>query len=119
MKTEIEYSKRNEEIINKKYDEIVEELRKITADNNYLSLDSIEKEKEIVNAHVMMRENMNIQQSKIDDLSAKILPTISSAKIDEFIIKLREISNSKSQLEEQNQGLREKNFSLQMRNDYI
>ena len=39
--------------------------------------------------------------------------------MDEFIIKLREISNSKSQLEEQNQALRDKNFSLQLRNDYV
>ena len=72
-----------------------------------------------MNTHVIMNENMNLQQSKIDTLSSKILPTISSAKIEEFIIKLREISNSKSQLEEQNQALREKNFNLQLRNDYV
>lgn len=36
-----------------------------------------------------MKENSNIQQSKIDELAAKILPTISGAKMDEFIIKLR------------------------------
>ena len=68
---------------------------------------------------MILKENSNIQQSKIDELSAKILPTISGAKMDEFIIKLREISNSKSQLEEQNQALRDKNFSLQLRNDYV
>lgn len=58
-------------------------------------------------------------QKNIDALAAKILPTVTLTKIDEFIIKLRSISNSKSQLEEQNKTLREKNFNLQLRNDYI
>ena len=67
----------------------------------------------------MMKEKSNLMQKNIDSLAAKILPTVTLTKIDEFIIKLRSISNSKSQLEEQNKALREKNFNLQIRNDYI
>ena len=66
-----------------------------------------------------MKEKSNLQQKNIDGLTARILPTVTITKIDEFILKLRTISNSKSQLEEQNKSLREKNFNLQIRNDYI
>lgn len=66
-----------------------------------------------------MMEKSNLLQKKIDTATSKILPTVSINKIDEFIGKLRLISNSKSQLEEQNKALKEKNFSLQLRNDYI
>ena len=66
-----------------------------------------------------MKEKTNLMQKNIDALTSRILPTVTVTKIDEFIVKLRQISNSKSQLEEQNKALREKNFSLQIRNDYI
>lgn len=66
-----------------------------------------------------MKEKTNLMQKNIDSLTSRILPTVTVTKIDEFIVKLRQISNSKSQLEEQNKALREKNFSLQIRNDYI
>lgn len=116
---ELEYSKRNEEIVNKKYEDITEEIRKLNEENKVLSYETVEKEKEIVNAHLLMKEKSNLLQKNIDALTARILPTVTISKIDDFIMKLRQISTSKSQLEEQNKALREKNFSLQIRNDYI
>lgn len=66
-----------------------------------------------------MREKNNLMQREIDSLTSKIIPTITSSKIDEIISKLRQISLSKSQLEEQNKALREKNFNLQIKYDHI
>lgn len=40
---QLQYSKRNEEIVNSKYDKIVEELRKVDAETKKLSLISDEK----------------------------------------------------------------------------
>lgn len=37
----------------------------------------------------------------------------------DYLIKLRDVSNSKSNLEEDNVRLREANFNLQARNDYM
>lgn len=66
-----------------------------------------------------MREKTNLLQKNIDTLTAKIVPTMSMSKIDQFMSKLRAISTSKSQLEEQNKSLREKNFNLQLKYDHI
>ena len=52
----------------------------------------------MVNVHLAMMEKSNLLQKKIDTLTSKILPTVSITKIDEFVSKLRAISNSKSQL---------------------
>lgn len=41
---------------------------------------------------------MNFLQAKVDNLTSKILPTINASKMEEFILKLREISSSKTQL---------------------
>lgn len=98
---------------------MIEKVGKIQKDNVTLSSEVFEKQKEIVNIHLAMMEKSNLLQKKIDTATSKILPTVSINKIDEFIGKLRLISNSKSQLEEQNKALKEKNFSLQLRNDYI
>ena len=71
---EIEYSKRNEEIVNKKYDKVIEDLRKIDEENKKLSEESMEKELDFVNTHIFMKEKYNLQQRTIDELSAKIFP---------------------------------------------
>jgi hypothetical protein len=42
---ELELSKRNEEVVNKKYDQIIEELRLIQAENINLCTETEEKEK--------------------------------------------------------------------------
>ena len=60
--------------------------------------EGLEKELDFVNTHIFMKEKYNLQQGKIDELSAKIFPTVSVNKIEEFIVRVREISNSKSQL---------------------
>jgi len=66
-----------------------------------------------------MREKTNLMQKSIDSLTSKILPTVTPTKIDEITNKLRQISSSKTQLEDQNKVLREKNFSLQLKHDHI
>jgi hypothetical protein len=116
---ELEVSKRNEEIVNKKYDELMEEVRLIQAENNSLSGECIEKEREIINAHFFLQEKGQELQRTIDDLTDKILPTVSAQRIEEILLKIRDISTSKTELEKQNKEIRELNFNLQVRNDYI
>jgi hypothetical protein len=56
---------------------------------------------------------------KIDDYALKIIPAITMEKMQDYLIKLRAISNSKSSLEEDNLKIRETNYNLQARNDYV
>ena len=58
-------------------------------------------------------------QKQIDDLTNKILPTVSPHKIEEMLVKMREISTSKTELERQNREMRDINFKVQLRNDYL
>ena len=48
---ELEISKRNEEIINKKYDEIVEEIRLTQEQTSRLEDQGMDKEREIIKNH--------------------------------------------------------------------
>lgn len=73
---QLEYSKRNEEIVNSKYDRIVEELRKVDGETKKLAMISAEKEKEIINTHIFFQEKCKLQQLKIDDYALKIIPAI-------------------------------------------
>lgn len=116
---ELELSKRNEEIVNKKYDQIMEEIRLIQSENLKLSEEAMEKEREIINTHFFMQEKNQLMQRNIDELNAKILPTINGNKIEEILTKIKEISSSKTELEKENKELRELNFNIQVRNDYI
>lgn len=73
---QLEYSKRNEEIVNSKYEKIVEELRKVDGETRKLSMVGAEKEKEIINTHLFFQEKCKLQQMKIDDYALKIIPSI-------------------------------------------
>lgn len=97
----------------------MEELRKVDAETKKFSLISEEKEKEIINTHVFFQEKCKLQQLKIDDLSLKIIPAITIEKMQDYLIKLRDVTNTKTNLEEENSRLREINFNLQARNDYV
>jgi hypothetical protein len=66
-----------------------------------------------------MQEKCQLMQRNIDELNGKILPTVNAKRIEEILLKIREISNSKSELEKENKDLRELNFNIQVRNDYI
>lgn len=48
-----------------------------------------------------------------------MLPTVNPSRVEEILIRVREVTSSKSQLEQENKELREKNFNLMLRNDYI
>lgn len=58
-------------------------------------------------------------QRTIDTLSSKVLPTITLEKVEELALRLREVANGKSELEQANKKLREDNFEIQLRNDYL
>ena len=47
-----------------------------------LSEQSLEKEREIINAHFFMQEKAQLMQRSIDDLNSKILPTVNPKKIE-------------------------------------
>ena len=49
---------------------------------------------------MFFQQKCKLQQMRIDDLSLKIIPAITIEKMQDYMIKLREISNSKSSLEE-------------------
>ena len=48
-----------------------------------------------------------------------MLPTINPHKVNEVLNKIKDIANSKTQLEKQNKDLQELNFNLQLRNDHL
>lgn len=112
-------SKRNEEITNKKYDQAVEELRVQETEARRSSDDAMEKEKEIINTHFFLQNKTSLLQQQIDQLKSKILPTVNPAKVNEVLLKIKEIANSKTQLEKHSRDLQELNFNLQVRNDYL
>jgi hypothetical protein len=70
----------------------------MTRENSCLKEESLEKEKEIVAVYLEMREKNNLMQRTIDGLTARVLPSVSSSKLDELTNKLRQISSFKSQL---------------------
>lgn len=45
-----------------------------------------------------MQEKGQLMQRSIDDLNAKILPTVNAKRIEDILLKIREISNSKTEL---------------------
>ena len=81
--------------------------------------DAMEKEKEIINTHFFLQNKTSLLQQQIDQLQAKILPTVNPAKVNEVLLKIKEIANSKTQLEKHSRDLQELNFNLQVRNDYL
>lgn len=99
---ELEISKRNEEIVNKKYDGMLEEIRLMQDENSRLSEESMDKEREIINAHFFFQDKANLMQLSIDQLHSQILPTLNPHKVNDILLKIRDISSSKTQLEKEN-----------------
>lgn len=66
-----------------------------------------------------MQNKTGLLQQEIDQLQAKMLPTINPHKVNEVLSKIKDIANSKTQLEKQNKDLQELNFNLQLRNDHL
>ena len=116
---ELENSKVNEGIVNERYDKIVNELRTIKEESERVKQEVTDKQSEIINTHLFLREKSNMLQRTIDTLSSKVLPTITLEKVEELALRLREVANGKSELEQANKKLREDNFEIQLRNDYL
>jgi len=107
---ELENSKVNEGIVNERYDKIVNELRTIKEESERVKQEVTDKQSEIINTHLFLREKSNMLQRTIDTLSSKVLPTITLEKVEELALRLREVANGKSELEQANKKLREDNF---------
>lgn len=116
---ELELSKRNEELTNKKYEQAVEEVRALEGEGRRAGEEAAEKEREIIKTHLFMQDKTNLLQSRIDELQLQILPTLNPHKVSDILHKIRDIAQSKSQLEKEHKDLQECNFNLQVRNDYL
>lgn len=115
----MEISKRNEEIVNKKYDEALDEVRLSREDFAQSREEAMEREREVVQAHFLFQEKVKLLQQTIDTLQGQILPTLDPQKVQDILAKIRDISRSKSQLEQEHKELKELLFNLQVRNDYL
>lgn len=81
--------------------------------------EAMEREREVVQAHFLLQEKVKMMQQNIDSLQGQILPTLDPQKVQDILAKIREISKSKSQLEQQHKEIKELLFNLQVRNDYL
>jgi hypothetical protein len=79
----------------------------------------MDKEREIINAHFFFQEKNKLLQHTIDQLHSQILPTLNPSKVQDILMKIRDISTGKSQLEKENREIRDLLFNLQVRNDYL
>lgn len=98
---------------------MVNELRTIKEESERVKQEVTDKQSEIINTHLFLREKSNMLQRTIDTLSSKVVPTITLEKVEELALRLREVANGKSELEQTNKKLREDNFEIQLRNDYL
>ena len=58
----------------------------------------MEKEREIINAHLFMQDKNNLLQQSIDQLKSKLLPTLNPHKVNDILLKIRDISTAKTEL---------------------
>jgi hypothetical protein len=86
---ELEISKRNEEIINKKYEESMDEVRVSREISSQLKEEAMEREREVVQAHFLFQEKSKIMQQAIDQLHGQILPTLDPQKVQDILAKIR------------------------------
>lgn len=75
---------------------MVSELRNIKEEAERSKQELMDKQSEIINTHLFLREKSNMLQRTIDTLSAKVLPTITLEKVEELALRLREVANNKS-----------------------
>ena len=62
----------------------------------------MDKEREIINAHFYFQEKANLMQHNIDQLHSQILPTLNPHKVNDILLKIRDIATAKTQLEKEN-----------------
>jgi len=98
---ELELSKRNEELTNKKYEQAIEEVRVLQVENRRATDEAAEKEREIIKTHMFLQDKTNLLQSNIDQLQLQILPTLNPHKVNDILHKIRDIAQSKTQLEKE------------------
>ena len=65
----------------------------------------MDKEREIIQTYLFMQEKTNLLQHNIDELQSKILPTLNPHKVNDILARIREIGQSKTQLEKQNRDI--------------
>lgn len=110
-------SKWKESEVNKKYDEVFTEFRKVT-----ISLQSFEekldaKDDEIYELHAIYREKILDNEQNIKELRLKVIPTITVSRIEGLAHTVKELSAMKTDLEIANKRLRDTNYELFLKAD--
>ena len=103
---ELEQSKWEQNGQNERQERIVFQMKEMKVENLKMVQQVEAKDKEIISTHLFFREKSAMQQRNIDNLSGMILPTVTLSKVEGLAIKLRELSQGRSELEEQNRKLR-------------
>ena len=68
---------------------------------------------------MFLQDKTSLLQQTIDQLQAKMLPTLNPHKVNEVLLKIKDIALAKTQLEKNHRDIQELNFNLQVRNDYL
>lgn len=109
----------NEGEVNKKYESMLTEFRRVV-----LSLSTIEekvdsKEDEIYEIHTVYKEKQLLLEKNIAELRLKVIPTITVTRIEGLAHTVKEFSAMKTDLEIINKKLRDNNYELSLKADSL
>ena len=112
-------SKWNEGEVNKKYDGILTEFRRVASTLSSIEEKVDEKDEEILATHTMYREKIIESEKTITELKMKIIPTITVTRIENLAHTVKEFSAMKTDLEIANKKLRDANYELSLNVDAL
>jgi Ca2+-binding EF-hand superfamily protein/chromosome segregation ATPase len=107
-----------EATVNRKYDQIIDELRKAQTLASNLEAKLNKKESEMFDMQTAAADKINLLEKQLFEAKMSILPNISIAKIEELNLALKRIGNQKLELEITNKQLRNDSYETQVRLDH-
>ena len=103
--------------INRKYDQLLDDLRKSRIAASNLEVNLKKKEAELVDMQSAAFEKVNHLERQLFEARMSILPTVTLAKLEELNLSLKRIGNQKLELEIINKQLRNDSYENQIRLD--
>lgn len=107
-----------EAAFNRKYDQLIDDFRKLQLKNESLSKKVEDKDNEIMNLMTNKDEVERQLQKQLFEARMSILPTVTLAKLEELNMSLKRLSNQKLDLEIKNKELRNTAHENQVRLDH-
>ena len=112
-------SRWNEGEVNKKYDGILTEFRRVANSLRSIEEKVDEKEDEIYEVHTVYKEKIFHSEKAIAELRLKIIPTITVTRIENLAHTVKEFSAMKTDLEIINKRLRDNNYEISNKLDAL